>query len=181
MHERININGYTYDQLAFDVAHEGPDVVHDVVAFREDGADVCTCGLVLSEGADLRQALGHVDPMTKQPATTFVLHLPEQAYYQIICKGCAWQQIRPTLELATACRRRHECPSVSLPLRATPLRTLADLLAAALERTGWTVAADDPRAEQFLTRTIELTREQSAGRINIDQLTETLRREFPLT
>ena len=181
MHERININGYTYDKLAFDVASEGQVVVHEVVAVREDGADVCTCGLVLSEGADLRQALGHVDPMTKQPATTFVLHLPEQAYYQIFCKGCAWQQIRPTLELATACRRRHECPPVSLPLQATPLRTLADLLAAALERTGWTVEADDPRAEQFLDRTIELTREQSAGRIDIDQLNETLRREFPLT
>jgi hypothetical protein len=60
------------------------------------------------------------------------------------------------------------------------LRGLGDFLAAALERTGWTVAAGDPRAEAFLDRTIELTREQDKGRINIDQVYETLRREFPL-
>jgi hypothetical protein len=58
------------------------------------------------------------------------------------------------------------------------MRTRGDFLAAALDRR--TVEVGDPRAERFLDRTIELTREQDKGRINIDQVYETLRREFPL-
>ena len=60
------------------------------------------------------------------------------------------------------------------------MRTREDLLAAALERTGWTVEAGDPRAEVFLERTVELVRDQNAGRIGIGALHETLRREFPM-
>jgi hypothetical protein len=182
MHERITVNGYVYvyDRLVYEHHYEGQDAVHAIVTVREDGADVCTCGLVLEDGADLLQALGHVDPATKQPCSAIVLHIPRQAYYRIACQECAWQQARPTLALATACRRRHQCPPVALHRQPIGLRTREDLLAAALERTGWTVEADDPRATAFLERTVELVREQNAGRIDIVRLHETLRREFPL-
>jgi hypothetical protein len=180
MHDRININGFTYDKLAHDFAFEGQEVVHEVASVRGDGSDICTCGLVIQQGADLLQVLGHIDPVSKQPVKTYVLHVPKQAYYQILCRDCSWRQIRPTLQLATACRRQHECPPVMVNTPPFLMRTRGDFLGAALDRTGWTVAADDPRAEQFLDRTIELCREQDEGRINIDTVYETLRREFPL-
>jgi hypothetical protein len=117
MRESVNIKGYTYDRLAYELPFEGQDVVHEICSVREDGSDICTCGLVLAEGDNSLQDL-----------------------------GC----------------------------------TQGDFLAAALERTGWTVEVGDPRAERFLDRTIELTREQDEGRINLEQVYETLRREFPL-
>jgi hypothetical protein len=180
MHERINIDGFAYDKRVYEDTYVGNDPVHEVVAVREDGANVCTCGLVLQSHADLFRALGHLDPVAKQPVSSIVLHVPKQAYYWIVCKECTWQQARPTLQLATACRRRHQCPPVASDRQAPHLRTREDLLAAALERTGWTVEADDPRAASFVERVAQLVRKQDAGRINIDQLYETLRREFPL-
>ena len=180
MRESVNINGYTYDKLAFELPFEGQEVVHEICSVREDGSDVCTCGLVLAQGDNLLQALGHVDPATKQPVTTIVFHVPKQAFYQVLCQGCAWRQVRPTLQLATACRRRHECILTGFHPNLNRMRSQGDFLAAALERTGWTVEVGDPRAERFLDRAAELTREQDKGLINIDQLHETLRREFPL-
>jgi hypothetical protein len=180
MHERISVNGYAYDKRVYEHRYEGQDAVHEIVTVRDDGADVCTCGLVIQQDADLCQSLGHLDPRTKQPVPSIVLRVPKEAYYRIVCQDCAWQQARPTLQLATACRRTHQCPPVAPHRQAIGLRTREDLLAAALERTGWTVEADDPRAAAFLERTVELVRDQNAGRIGIDALHETLRREFPL-
>jgi hypothetical protein len=183
MYEHITVNGHTYDkrvyELAAELEFEGREVVHQIAPVRGHGSQVCTCGLVLNAG-DLVQALGHLDPATKLPATTLVFHILKQGYFQVICRGCTWQQVRPTLRLATGSRRQHECHLPGLGPTAMRLRGRGDFLAAALERTGWTVAAGDPRAEAFLDRTIELTRKQDKGRINIDQVYETLRREFPL-
>jgi hypothetical protein len=183
MYDHITVNGYTYDKHFYELAVEGQEVVHQIATVLVDGAQVCICGLVLDggdHGDDLVQAPGHVDPATKLPATTLVFHVPERGNYRVTCRSCAWQQVRPTLKLATGSRRHHECHLPELGPSAMRLRRHGDLLAAALKRTGWTVAAGDPRAEAFLDRTIELTRQQDKGRINIDQVYETLRREFPL-
>jgi hypothetical protein len=192
MHDRIIVNGITYDRLVYERAAEEKDRVHESLSVRDhgsggsdgsvrqDGAEVCSCGLVVAEGDDLVLARGHVDPVTKQPVSTVVFHLAKQAYYKVVCQVCDWWQVRPTLKLATACRRWHECRFAGSRSNAIRLRGRGDFLGAALERTGWTVEADDPRAEEFLDRTIELCRKQDKGQINIDTVYETLRREFPL-
>jgi hypothetical protein len=103
MYEHITLNGHTYDkrvyELAAELESEGREVVHQIASVRGDGSQVCTCGLVLNAG-DLVQALGHLDPTTKLPATTLMFYILEQGYFQVSCRGCTWQQVRPTLRLA---------------------------------------------------------------------------------
>lgn len=180
MREHVNVNGYTYDKLAYEMPFEGQDVVHEICSVREDGSEICTCGLVLEEGDNILQVLGHVDPATKRPVSTIVFRVPRQAHFHVICQDCAWRQIRPTLQLATACRRHHKCFFLGFHPKLNQLRTREDFLGAALDNTGWTVGATDPRAPRFLHRVAELAREQADGRMTRDEVHETLRKEFPV-
>jgi hypothetical protein len=122
----------------------------------------------------------HLDPLATELAGTYVVQLSSQGSYRAACRDCTWQQVRPSPALAEACRRSHRCPAAEVRRPVKRLRTRADLLAGALEHMGWSVADDDPRAEEFLDRFIELGRAQKNGRISRDGAHETLRREFPL-